>query len=491
MSEATDGTSPDGGPPSETFVIAQELLRLASSPWSSPTRESVEMAGEIYKAALKIRASPLYKSDTARDVESLKEELAAVKEELRVVKEQLHDAREEIARAVLGTNERLDHHRTSDISPVGQSYDSDTAAESFEEREPDLRELSSPEAQSVGSFSMEETTSGTVLAVEAATVGDFNHTSNDEPISVTAANGVFRHTQEPEPTATLIPARMSNQQGRPGRNEAAAEKISLDLVERKVKALLNKLAADNCESISGQLCGWVERSDAGADGSSLNLVIRLVFEKATDEPQWSHVYAQLCRKIMEKVSPTLQDGSSRNSAGDLLLGGQLFRKYLLSICQERFEQQTELGHDEEGMGMEPEMLSDEYYRVVKTKRQILGLVQLIGELYKIKMITERIIHGCIKKLLPEVDDVKETRVECLCKLLTTVGAVLDTPKAKLWMDMYFGRLRMVGDNENVPSRIRFMILVSHYRITLSLKELLSNNIRCGPGHHRTPPTTLE
>ena len=65
-------------------------------------------------------------------------------------------------------------------------------------------------------------------------------------------------------------------------------------------------------------------------------VIRLVFEKATDEAARSEMYARLGRK-METTSPNVQDDGVRNSEGKLIAGGQLFRKYLLNRCQEDFE----------------------------------------------------------------------------------------------------------------------------------------------------------
>ncbi|KIO22665.1 hypothetical protein M407DRAFT_27848, partial [Tulasnella calospora MUT 4182] len=100
----------------------------------------------------------------------------------------------------------------------------------------------------------------------------------------------------------------------------------------------------------------------------------------------------------------------------------------------------------------------EYYALLKAKRQGLGLVRFIGELFKLQMLTERIMHECIKKLLSKIDNPEEEEIESLCKLLTTVGQALDTPKAKGHMDIYFGRMQMLADNPHVASRIRYMLL---------------------------------
>ena len=57
---------------------------------------------------------------------------------------------------------------------------------------------------------------------------------------------------------------------------------------------------------------------------------------------------------------------------------------------------------------------------MKARRRSLGNIRFIGELYNLKMLTARIMHECVIKLLaaPPTD---EESLESLCKLLTTVG----------------------------------------------------------------------
>lgn len=54
--------------------------------------------------------------------------------------------------------------------------------------------------------------------------------------------------------------------------------------------------------------------------------------------------------------------------------------------------------------------------------------RFIGELFKLKMLTEPIMHECVFKLLNNKD---EESLECLCKLLRTIGKELDSDKAKV------------------------------------------------------------
>ncbi|KAG8910325.1 hypothetical protein FRC00_008399, partial [Tulasnella sp. 408] len=130
-----------------------------------------------------------------------------------------------------------------------------------------------------------------------------------------------------------------------------------------------------------------------------------------------------------------------------------------------------------GENGEPVLYSDEYYALLKAKRQGLGLVRFIGELFKLQMLTERIMHECIKKLLSKIENPEEEEIESLCKLLTTVGQALDTQKAKGHMDIYFGRMQMLADNPNVASRIRYMLLDV---IELRLRNWRPRNATAGP-----------
>lgn len=260
---------------------------------------------------------------------------------------------------------------------------------------------------------------------------------------------------------------------------------SPEIVDRKVKGLLNKLTMEKFDSISDQIIEWANKSEKETDGRTLIQVIKLVFEKATDEATWSEMYARLCRKMMEQISQRVQDEGIKNPEGKPIAGGQLFRKYLLNRCQEDFErgwvakeaaaaaaaskakedQAAKAANEKsknEGGSEEVVLYSEEYYIAQKAKRQGLGLIKFIGELFKLQMLTERIMHECVKKLLGNVDNPEEEEIESLCKLLSTVGAILDTPKARAHMDVYFSRMKELTKSSNVSSRMQFMLQVDMF-----------------------------
>ena len=88
---------------------------------------------------------------------------------------------------------------------------------------------------------------------------------------------------------------------------------------------------------------------------------------------------------------------------------------------------------------------------------MLGNIRYIGELFKQKMLTEKIMHECVIKLLGDVKNPDLDEVECLCKLLTSIGKLIDHQKAKAHMDEYFSRIKDMSTNEKLPLRVRFML----------------------------------
>lgn len=61
------------------------------------------------------------------------------------------------------------------------------------------------------------------------------------------------------------------------------------------------------------------------------------------------------------------------------------------------------------------------------------------------------------KLLGDVKNPDLDEVECLVKLLTAIGALIDHAKAKAHMDEYFTRIRDMANNLGLPNRVRFML----------------------------------
>ncbi|TID01338.1 Eukaryotic translation initiation factor 4 gamma [Colletotrichum higginsianum] len=246
-----------------------------------------------------------------------------------------------------------------------------------------------------------------------------------------------------------------------------ADHMDPEMVQRKVKAALNKMTPEKFDKIADQILTIAGQSKDESDGRTLRQVIQLTFEKATDEAHWASMYAKFCKRMLDTMSPEIRDENIKDKNGVVVSGGALFRKYLLNRCQEEFERgwkvnlPTKPEEVDEGkpQSSEAAMLSDEYYIAAAAKRRGLGLVQFIGELYKLGMLTERIMHECVRKLVDYEGIPDEAEIESLSKLLRTIGSNLDaSDKGKALMNVYFDRIQHMMDMPELASRLKFMLL---------------------------------
>uniref|UniRef100_A0A8C6R261 Eukaryotic translation initiation factor 4 gamma 1 n=1 Tax=Nannospalax galili TaxID=1026970 RepID=A0A8C6R261_NANGA len=171
----------------------------------------------------------------------------------------------------------------------------------------------------------------------------------------------------------------------------------------RVRSILNKLTPQMFQQLMKQVTQLAIDTEERLKG-----VIDLIFEKAISEPNFSLWPMPTCAAASWCLKCPLQKSQ---------------RKLLLNRCQKEFEKDKD---------------DDEF----------------IGELFKLKMLTEAIMHDCVFKLLKNHD---EESLECLCRLLTTIGKDLDFAKAKPQMDQYFNQMEKIIKEKKTSSQIRFML----------------------------------
>uniref|UniRef100_A0A1Y1NIM6 MI domain-containing protein n=2 Tax=Photinus pyralis TaxID=7054 RepID=A0A1Y1NIM6_PHOPY len=222
---------------------------------------------------------------------------------------------------------------------------------------------------------------------------------------------------------------------------------------KKVRGVLNKLTPQKFNTLLEQIQNFSIDTTERLQG-----VIDLVFEKAVDEPNFSVAYASLCSHLaLLKVPAT---GASKKDGNEFVN----FRKLLITRCQLEFEKnsidETERNNKvkeiEECTDPEKEkdLLIDleEYDRRLRMKS--VGNVRFIGELFKQHMLTVHIMERCLQNLLTIKN---EESLECLCKLLTTVGKEMDSKNVNL-TNIYM-TMKELSDRKHgkISSRVRFMI----------------------------------
>lgn len=244
-----------------------------------------------------------------------------------------------------------------------------------------------------------------------------------------------------------------------------AEIDETDELYQKVRGILNKLTAQNFEVMLEQF--KVLKVDTM---DKLNGVINLVFDKAVNEPNFSIGYAYLCRHLS---SCSIQIESESEKA--------FFKRTLLSKCQYEFEQNVANKNSAEtalkplteklaacSMEENPDQYNEIKASIVEEesnfRRRLVSTVQFIGELYKLDMLTTNIMNSCIRSL---VNSQSEEKLECVCKLLATIGEKLETKPIdnseqakKRYLDLsdYMKQFRSIVDKKKeqmkVSSRVR-------------------------------------
>ncbi|XP_051166301.1 eukaryotic translation initiation factor 4 gamma 3-like isoform X2 [Leptopilina boulardi] len=226
------------------------------------------------------------------------------------------------------------------------------------------------------------------------------------------------------------------------------EEAKTEVLCKKVRSVLNKLTPQKFDTLVGQV-----RALNIDTKERMERVINLVFEKAIDEPSFSVEYALMCKELaMMQVSGT--DQSDTTSAN--------FRKLIVTRCQTEFQKESENGELRETKSKEIDECADpdkkkelisfyeEEERRIRMKS--VGNIRFIGELFKQGMLTKNIMHFCINHLLQFRD---EENLECLCKLLTTIGKKLES---KDELNEHFKQMQSIAnDKGRINSRVRFML----------------------------------
>ncbi|XP_046670674.1 eukaryotic translation initiation factor 4 gamma 1-like isoform X3 [Homalodisca vitripennis] len=228
---------------------------------------------------------------------------------------------------------------------------------------------------------------------------------------------------------------------------------------KMVRGILNKLTPQKFETLMKKFKDLKIDSEERLTG-----VINLIFDKAVDEPNFAKCYANMCKICIKLEVPKIENGVEQRVN---------FRKVLITRCQTEFESSkpAELDsakHMEEIKNCtDPEqkkelMLAyEEKERAIRMKS--VGNIRFIGELFKLGMLTPTIMQRCIEHLLKTPE---EESLECLCKLLTTIGRDLESqaqnnPKNQgFTLNPYFQKMQDLTqrkEGSKVSSRVRFML----------------------------------
>ena len=146
-----------------------------------------------------------------------------------------------------------------------------------------------------------------------------------------------------------------------------------------------------------------------------------------DEPEFCVAYARMCEVLRSKKVHAERQGVSDGPSKQVD-----FQRMMIGRCQKEFERDYMEGFDKasfeanlaaaESEERKKEMQLEYEDKERRARRRSLGNIRFIGELYNLRMLTDRIMHEIIRKLINQTD---EESLECLCWLLNTTGKQLE------------------------------------------------------------------
>ncbi|XP_053288341.1 eukaryotic translation initiation factor 4 gamma 3 [Pleuronectes platessa] len=152
---------------------------------------------------------------------------------------------------------------------------------------------------------------------------------------------------------------------------------------------------------------------------SLQETVELVFKRAVQKPDSAAVFAELCQRLSTVEFQSLSDWSASVS----------FRSLLVKHCQAEFKKNFEREDISQKGGSCLEPVRD--VRVIDRLREeknnakpsccSIHTIRFIGELFLSKVLDEKAMHCCIRRLLQNGDGLS---LESLCELLQLINHIL-------------------------------------------------------------------
>ncbi|XP_020350266.1 RB1-inducible coiled-coil protein 1 isoform X2 [Oncorhynchus kisutch] len=283
-------------------------------------------------------------------------------------------------------------------------------------------------------------------------------------------------------SGTKKTCKQETQSPAPSSSGQAVEKQNFDPEPEKTQELyaqmdyiLDRVNQNNFQQSMLAITEFTINTEARLKG-----IIHLIYERALAHPTRSVTYANICHCLMElRVPSAAKPGVTVN-----------FRTLFLNRVQANFENMArnscEIFRQKQEM-VDAITKEEERQRVweeleeakTEERRQSLGNIKLMCELFKLKMLTEHVMHDVIVQLLKNQDD---NSLEGLCTLLYTIGKDLDFKKARPRMDQYYNMIVKIMKNRTTSPRITSMlqdVLDLRKKETAQLGELVEKMEKTG------------
>ena len=243
-------------------------------------------------------------------------------------------------------------------------------------------------------------------------------------------------------------------------------KISNEIIKKELRAILNIMTKDNYDETKSKILEIIKENVEYQEK-----FLEIFILKAVMEESYAELYAKLC-KYLNKVLP--QKTKIKENSKNL---SSIFRDKLIKKCREIFKTEN---FDKYIKGKE---LDEKEFAL---KKFIIGNVNFITELIKIKMLSKKIIPDCIDYLFNryETDKEKELKLifaQSIILFTDKFGTLIhsdsekrnikeeETQKFKEKIEAIFIKLEKIKNDKDLPGHIKYLII--------NLIEKKNNNYR--------------
>mmetsp|Transcript_27503 Transcript_27503/g.49538 ORF Transcript_27503/g.49538 Transcript_27503/m.49538 type:complete len:495 (+) Transcript_27503:201-1685(+) len=214
-----------------------------------------------------------------------------------------------------------------------------------------------------------------------------------------------------------------------------------ELIKKKIKINLNKLTPNNKDKLQVTLLEVAKTCH-----EALRELTVALFDKAWSEQKYSSLYALICQFLKENFEGFAYPGeeASRN----------WFKHELLTMCQEVFEYRPQ---DIEFQGLTDDKIEQ---KRVQLKKKTIGNVRFIGELFKVNLISPKIVLNCIDDLLisQQASLIDEDKLEGACVLLTTGGSMFERSSLREHTDRCMMKVQEIIRMPLLTPRLKFLLM---------------------------------
>ncbi|EKX72086.1 eukaryotic translation initiation factor family member protein [Theileria equi strain WA] len=210
---------------------------------------------------------------------------------------------------------------------------------------------------------------------------------------------------------------------------------------RTVRTLLNKLTVEKFLTVGEKVALVYQELDSSA---LVDILVRLLHEKATTEIDYSDMYADLALLLKYKF----------NDALDIGFRTTCFQRTLLNRCQDAFEEIARTCKSPS----ESAAAGTEEDPSLPSKNWVLGNIRFMGELFLRKILSIAILKRIFSTLLCKDQVPSEHLMECFTELLTTIGFTMEKiPGGSEMLDEYMKVLLGLRTSGVYSTRISFKI----------------------------------